>query len=198
VNVDRPGVERTLLREPGPQTVRPIFWKDDLLYYGAARSGADARIWTIRTNNPDRPELAASADPGATAQARIDPTGRWLAYTVNVTDTRDPRAAVFVRPWPSGQARSQIASEGSLPRWRADGGELFFLAPDGRLMAAPVQEDGAIGPPVPLCPTQALATSGLAGDSYDVAADGQRFLVKVPAHRPSIVVMSGWVPGGTR
>jgi hypothetical protein len=37
-----------------------------------------------------------------------------------------------------------------------------------------------------------LAASGLAGQAYDAAPDGQQFLVKVPAHRPSIVVMSGW------
>jgi len=40
-------------------------------------------------------------------------------------------------------------------RWRGDGKELFFLAPDNRLMATPVrlapQDDAAeIGAPVPL------------------------------------------------
>jgi hypothetical protein len=198
VNVDRPGLERPLLPEPAPMMLGPLFWKDDVLYYRAVQPGGAARIWMVRTDKIDRPVPTASADPGAaTAQARISPNGRWLAYTMNVKDSRVPRAALFVRPWPSGEGRSQVASEGSLPRWRADGGELFFLAPDRHLMAATVR-DGAIGPLVPLCPTEALTASGLAGDPYDVAADGQRFLIKVAAHRPSIVVISGWLNGAKR
>jgi hypothetical protein len=108
-----------------------------------------------------------------------------------------PQTALFVRPLPSGLGRWQITPQGSAPRWRADGAELFFIAPNDRLMAAPMQNGVATGPPVPLCSTEALPTSGLAGDAYDAAPDGQRFLVKVPAHRSSIVVMSGWLtPGG--
>jgi hypothetical protein len=118
-----------------------------------------------------------------------------MAYTEHVTDSRVPQSALFVRPWPSGPGRSEIAPQGSVPRWRADGGELFFIAPNGRLMSALVKDGAATGPPVPLCPTEALQTSGLAGDAYDATPDGQRFLVKVPAHRSSIVVMSGWSGG---
>jgi len=53
-----------------------------------------------------------------------------------------------------------------------------------------IRDGRALDPPAPLCSINALPPSGLAGDAYDVAPDGQRFLVKVPARRPSIIVMS--------
>jgi hypothetical protein len=199
VSVDRPGVERPLLPAPTTDIMAPILWKDNLLYYATVRSGQGVRIWKIRTERAERPTLASAADPGIGGnQSRVAPNGRWLAYTVNVTDSRVPRAALFVRPWPSGQGQLQIVPEGSVPRWRADSGELFFIAGDGHLMSVPVHDGGTIGPPVPLWPTDALTASGVAGDPYDVAVDGQRFLVKVPAHRPSIVVMSGWLSSASR
>jgi hypothetical protein len=198
VNVEQPGVERPLLPQPTAHILGPIFWKADLLYY-AEGPDAGARIWTVRTGRAKRstPTIASSDPSSAGTDGRISPSGRWLAYTVNVTDSRVPYTALFVRPWPSGARRSQIALQGSCPRWRADGAELFFMAPNGHLMAASVKDDGAIGQPVSLCPTEALATSGLAGDAFDAAQDGQRFLVKVPARRQSIVVISGWsTPSG--
>lgn len=36
---------------------------------------------------------------------------------------------------------------GSLPRWRGDGRELYFLAPAGKLMSVPVAADGTPGAP---------------------------------------------------
>jgi hypothetical protein len=45
-----------------------------------------------------------------------------------------------------------------------------------------------------MCSTPALATSGLAGQAYDAARDGQRFLIKVAARRPSIILKSGMLP----
>jgi hypothetical protein len=61
-------------------------------------------------------------------------------------------------------------------------------------MAQQIDEGRPVGPAVPLCTTETLATSGLAGEAYAAAPDGQRFLIKIPARRASIVVMTDWRP----
>ncbi len=45
----------------------------------------------------------------------------------------------FRVPAASGRSRPVAASQ---PRWRRDGKELFYIAPDGKLMAAPIQGAG--------------------------------------------------------
>jgi DNA-binding winged helix-turn-helix (wHTH) protein/Tol biopolymer transport system component len=134
------------------------------------------------------PSLAVDESAG-----RISPDGRWLASVGTWT-----RHGVYVRPVASAENRWQIASDSGLepePRWRADGRELFFLAPDLSLMTAEI-EPGPVfraGSPRRLFQTHAVAPSGLTGQmAYEVASDGQRFLVKVPATSPPITVLVNW------
>ena len=65
---------------------------------------------------------------------------------------------------------------GNAPRWRGDGRELFYLAPDGKLMAVDVTTSARFqaGTPSPLfqTPPGTLAV--------DAAADGKRFLLVAP------------------
>ena len=63
---------------------------------------------------------------------------------------------------------------GSFPRWRRDGKEIFYLAPDGTLMAASVNGRGSafeVGAVRPLFRSRARTDQGYA---YDVSADGRR------------------------
>ena len=63
--------------------------------------------------------------------------------------------------------------------WRGDGKEIFYLAPDGTMMAVPVEssENGfrATASPKALFPTR-LRFDEL-DRQYDVTADGKRFLL---------------------
>ena len=99
---------------------------------------------------------------------------------------------IYVRPFPNTGGQRQISTAGGMqPRWRSDGGELFFVAPDTQLMAAPIRfarDTRALdaGAPVPLFPSR-LATGGnitsagfQARAQYAVSADG-RFLLNVAA-----------------
>ena len=66
---------------------------------------------------------------------------------------------------------------GSQARWRRDGKELFYLAPDGTLMAATVSAEGAefsVGAVEPLFEFRFPYGQYHA---FDVSADGQRFLL---------------------
>jgi hypothetical protein len=67
---------------------------------------------------------------------------------------------------------------GNFPKWRADGKELFFRGPGGEVMAVDVvAKAGAMQTDLP---RQLFAMSAVAG--WDVAPDGQRFLMSVPVN----------------
>jgi Tol biopolymer transport system component len=87
-------------------------------------------------------------------QARFSPDNRWIGYASNETG----RWEVFVEPFPPSGSRRQVSADGgSQPRWRQDGKELFFLAPDGKLMVASVSPGAAFAPGRP----QALFQAGM-------------------------------------
>jgi hypothetical protein len=68
---------------------------------------------------------------------------------------------------------------GSEPRWRRDGKELFYIAPDGKLMMRPIQGTGQIleaGTPVTLFQTRIGRNLIPQKCQYAVSPDGQRFL----------------------
>jgi hypothetical protein len=84
---------------------------------------------------------------------------------------------------------------GSHPRWRADGKELFFLAPDGTLMAvdAKLQPALELGTPRPLFKANVMDIIQGLVSPYDVTPDGQRFLLNVPAaDPPSLTLVQNW------
>ena len=75
---------------------------------------------------------------------------------------------------------------GSSPRWRRDGTELFYLAPDEKLMVVGVDAGSAfrVGAPNPLFQTPPGTIVG------DVSADGQRFLMVQSGVSPFTVVVN--------
>jgi hypothetical protein len=95
----------------------------------------------------------------------------------------------------AGILKAQISvAGGDKPRWRGDGKEIYYLAPDGKLMAVPVSSSATTftpGVPVPLF--QAPRAAGY--EPYDVAPDG-RFLFTATAETPSrlspITVVLNW------
>jgi len=84
-------------------------------------------------------------------------------------------------------------------RWRRDGKELFYIAPDNRLMSVSIAREAGqmrVGPPVPLFQTHAAATSAIARQQSVVAADGQRFLVNTVEETATlpITLVLNWKP----
>jgi len=117
-------------------------------------------------------------------QAQFSPDGKWIAYQSNETGQFE----IYVQPFPGSGTKQRIsASGGAQVRWRKDGRELFFIALDSRLMAAPVELDSragvvTAGASVPLFETRiGGAVQGVENQQYDVATDGQRFLMNTLA-----------------
>ena len=89
---------------------------------------------------------------------------------------------------------------GTQPRWSADGKELYFIAQDGKLMAAPITSTGtgptfAAGTPTVLFPAR-LAPGGPANkQQYVVSRDG-RFLIyqQVEESAAPITLILNWKP----
>ena len=72
---------------------------------------------------------------------------------------------------------------GTSPRWRADGRELFYSAPDGNVMSIAIHSTSPFRPGVP------KSLFKMAGQGWDVSGDGTRLLV-FPA-----TLASRWMPG---
>ena len=71
--------------------------------------------------------------------AAFSPNGKWVAYS----STESGQAEVYVTPFPKTGAKWLVSRNGGFQaRWRRDGKELFFMAPDSKLMAADVNSDG--------------------------------------------------------
>jgi hypothetical protein len=85
-----------------------------------------------------------------------------------------------VSSFPEPGTRYAVSVDGGgYPRWRSDGSELYFLAADGRLMAASfaAATPPAIGTPSALFGVKLIAhpdRGNFAEYEYDVNADGSR------------------------
>ena len=144
-------------------------------------------------NRKPTPFLQTEANNG---QAQVSPDGKWIMYTSNESG----RDEVYVQSFPTPGSKHQVSiAGGAQARWRRSGGELFYLAPDRTLMAAPVTTGVTlqVGHPVPLFRTR-LEFLGLQGPyfmpGYDVTADGKRFLLNAPPAQavPPIDVILNW------
>jgi Tol biopolymer transport system component len=112
-------------------------------------------------------------------QASISPDGRWLAYTSNESGAYE----VIVQSFPDpSRAKVPISTRGGTsPRWRHDGRELFYTDAEQRLTAVSVSSDREFvaGSSTPLFLVNFQSNNGAYG--YDVARDGQTFLVALAA-----------------
>ena len=69
-------------------------------------------------------------------EGQFSPDGRWLAYASNESG----RYEIYIRTFPEAGGKWQVSAAGGVqPRWRRDGRELFYVAPDTRLMAVPLR-----------------------------------------------------------
>ena len=106
----------------------------------------------------------------------ISPDGAWLAYRSNESGTDE----VYVRPFPDVErGRWQVSTGGgTAPLWARSGRELFYRALDGKLMAVPLQPGpGFNHGNAAVVVDRAYSLGGTGGRTYDVSADGTRFLM---------------------
>lgn len=108
--------------------------------------------------------------PAYELDPQLSPDGRWLAYTSNASG----EAEVYLQNLGRGDLpRLRISTNGGeSPRWRRDGGELFYMSAQKGLMSVVPQSSGAWGN----AKTTELFRAAADTLRFDVAPDGQSFL----------------------
>jgi serine/threonine protein kinase len=163
-------------------------WSPDGAVLAYTRTDSSQRdIWMLPlgTGTPAKP-YPWLATPSREAYAKFSPDGQWLAYYSDESG----RNEIYVAPFPGPGHKAQISVDGGyLPRWRADGKEIFYVGLNGKLMAAEVSTKTSsfeVG---------AIRQLNIPAGRFDVSADGQRFLVAAPREQQSagpLTLVENW------
>jgi Tol biopolymer transport system component len=200
---DGTGKVERLSTNPGnqfPTSITPD--GNQLLYFGSNQTQS-LDIFAMNLRGDDRTPKTLLSSAAVEMGAEVSPDARWLAYHSNESGEYQ----VYVRPFPNvDDSRQQISTDGGTrPAWSPRGNELFYLDTRGLLNAVSVKVEN--GKFVPGVPTMLLKTAYHGGASrlgldlrgYDVAPDGQRFLMikdQFPGQTPTLagmVVVLNWV-----
>jgi dipeptidyl aminopeptidase/acylaminoacyl peptidase len=160
----------------------PVSWSPDGRYvlYVTNNDRTSNDVWVLLRDGTGSPypylHTAASEN-----WASFSPDGRWVAFSA----TDSGQAEVFVAPFPAATRRWRVSADGgSQARWRRDGKEIYYVAPNKTLMAA--QIDMSAGVPVKgYEPLFELQHPYGAYHAFDVTADGERFLVNTLVVNPT-------------
>ena len=124
--------------------------------------------------------------------------GRWLAYESKSSGQFE----IYVTPFPNVNAAQWTISMagGTRPLWAPNGQELFFVAPDGAIMAVRVDVRGgsfSAGTPAQVVAGPYATGAPTSGRNYDVSIDGKRFLMvkQAPSNQaaaPRLEIVQHW------
>jgi hypothetical protein len=158
-----------------------VFTKVDLV-------GDHTSLWLLDGPGRARPFTGTAFNEEG---AQVSPDGHWVAYASD--ETGQPE--IYLRRFPGGEDKRLVSSGGGTQaKWKGDGTELFYVAPDGSLFAVPVRTAAPreVGRPAALF-RSAIATRIEARNEYVVSADGTRFLVNSKLDRSApVAVVLNW------
>ena len=133
---------------------------------------------------------------------KFSPDGRSVAYVSDESGKEE----IYVVPFAvasdghvlSSEGKRRVSTNGGVGvHWRRDGNELFYLSPDGTIMAVDVRNgvlSGVDSAPVFRygSPQRLFRTATTNPFAWDVAPDGQRFLIsaEVGSPAPTVVVLN--------
>jgi eukaryotic-like serine/threonine-protein kinase len=173
-------------------------WSHDgkyLLFSSFGRDGS-SDLWALPMSGEKRPFPVAKTR-FTERNGGFSPDGRYVTYASD----RSGQLEVYVQDFPEARNQWQVSTKGGThPIWSGSGKEIFYRAPDARLMSVPVNAAGAFEAGVPqglfelplvniLVPTR---------PSYRPTPDGQRFLVLAPLRQetiPPTTVVLNWTAG---
>ena len=181
ISAEGSGGEERILKSETRQA--PLDWSKDghLILYNEAAPETGLDLWTLEVTPDGKPQPGAKPQPYIRAPfnqtlGRFSPDMRCVAYQSDESG----RAEVYVQSFPETHDKVRISTAGGRnPEWGPDGRELLYVSLDGKLMAVAMK----LGPRSvePSLPRELFVLpNGLTGlGPFDVAADGQRFLVQV-------------------
>jgi Tol biopolymer transport system component len=182
------GTSEDLFAQDGKQASSPSWFPDGRsLAFVVEGTPGPSRSEVLSISLADRKTQALFSSAQSVTQVSVSPDGQWLAYASTAADRPD----VFLRPITGQAAPVQVSlAGGDQPRWRRDGGALFFVASDGAVMEVEVRGKPGLDlskPRVALEPRRE-ATVAL----HEVSRDGQRFLITVRPRANSYTLVLDW------
>jgi Tol biopolymer transport system component len=183
----------------GAETVAELAadWSPDGRFLAYTLPGA-GDIWILPLSGDKKPFPFIEANANQT-NFRFSPDGRWGAYQSNESGSYEIYVTAFDGSGPASGGKWQISSGGgSQPRWRPGGKGVFYVSPppDNSLMAVavtPGESAMEVGSTQKLFP---IRLPDAPRSYYQVAPDGQRFLVNMapPSQGgpPPITVVVNW------
>jgi Tol biopolymer transport system component len=136
-------------------------------------SGSHLELFSVAGGEPSR----FLTSKGSETNGQISPDGKWVAYASDESGNWE----IYVTSFPDAAGKWQVSRGGGMePRWRGDGGEIYYVSLSGVLTAVSVNGASSFstGTPAALFPIYGRAPiSSTDVFTYDVAKDGKRFLV---------------------
>ena len=164
-----------------------------VVQYLREKDDYDIRVVELPGARNPRWFLKTPFDEGA---GRVSPNGRWIAYVSNESG----RLEVYVQSFPTPGFKRRVSTSGGFwPRWRGDGAELFYKAPDASIMSVSMGDPRSIAPRTPVRlfrdpngpSIPAIGTT----EPFAVSLDGQGFLLLTPPETSrNLSVLVNW-PG---
>lgn len=168
--------ERKQLLE-GNEGKWPVSWSPDgkFVLYVTNNNRTSNDIWVLLRDGSGSPypylHTAASEN-----WAAFSPDGKWVVFSA--ADSNSGQPEVFVAPFPAPTKRFRISADGgSQARWRKDGKEILYLAPNRMLMSAEIVMDASGVTVKHYEPLFELQHPYGAYHAFDMSPDAQRFLV---------------------
>ena len=169
----------------------PTHWSRDGRYLVYTEVGAGINVFALPLHG-DREPVPITQSDFIEAQGSLSPDGAWIAYH----SSESGRFEIYARPFPEGEGRWQVSTEGGRgPVWSDDGGEIFYMsANQDKVLAVPVKTGSSVEAGVPKLlfeldqPLPALS-------QFDVTADGQRFIMPTPSEEDvnaPITIVTNW------
>ena len=195
------------------QDKTPQDWSADgrFVFYLSLDPQTDYDLWVLPLDGDRKPSVFLKTN-FSERQGQFSRDERWAAYMSNESG----RPEIYVRPFVAPAASPaddratasraggqwQVSTAGGIyPRWRPDGKELYYIGPDGQMMAAPITATGTtLEPGTPMALFQTRIFGGGAdtqqGRQYDVARDG-RFLINTALDDAAapITLLQNWTAG---
>jgi len=194
-----PGSEELLLSTS--QRLFPMDWSPDgrFLLYDSLDPKRGMDIWALPMDGDGKPFGVVQTDFNERL-AQFSPDGMWIAYQSDKTGHFE----IYIQPFPGPGSDTRVSIDGGAQvRWNANGKELFYIAPDDRLMAVPIRfvsngKTVELGTPLELFATNvgsgALNTNR---QQYMVGRDGQSFVMNSVVGEASsspITLILNWKP----